>query len=104
MRVLQINSVCGIRSTGRICTEIAKELEDQGAEVKIAYGRLDQVPPDMEKYAVRIGNDRDLKFHGLATRLLDSHGFWSKRATKQFLKWADSYNPDLLCLRNNMKS
>ncbi|MBR5569902.1 MAG: glycosyltransferase [Oscillospiraceae bacterium] len=100
MRVLQINSVCGIRSTGRICTEIAKELEDQGAEVKIAYGRLDQVPPDMEKYAVRIGNDRDLKCHGLATRLLDAHGFWSRRATKQFLKWADSYDPDLLWLHN----
>ena len=27
MNVLQINSVCGIRSTGRICTDIAEILE-----------------------------------------------------------------------------
>ena len=39
MKVLLINSVCGIRSTGRICTDIAAELEAQGHEVKIAYGR-----------------------------------------------------------------
>jgi len=100
MRVLQINSVCGIRSTGRICVEIAKELEAQGAEVKIAYGRLDQVPPDVEKYAVRIGSSMDLKIHALATRLIDAHGFYSRRATKRFLKWADSYDPDLLWLHN----
>lgn len=100
MRVLQINSVCGIRSTGRICVEIAKELESQGAEVKIAYGRLDQVPPDVEKYAVRIGSNLDLKIHALGTRLLDLHGFYSRRATKRFLQWADSFDPDLLWLHN----
>ena len=30
MRALLINAVCGIRSTGRICIELAKELEEQG--------------------------------------------------------------------------
>ena len=27
MKVLMINSVCGIRSTGRICTDLAEVLE-----------------------------------------------------------------------------
>ena len=39
MRVLQINSVCGIGSTGRIATDIDKVLKEQGHESYIAYGR-----------------------------------------------------------------
>ena len=35
MKILFINSVCGIGSTGRICTDLAKEYEKQGHEVKI---------------------------------------------------------------------
>ena len=86
MKVLMINSVCGIRSTGRICTDIAEELDRQGHEVKIAYGR-EAVPDRYKKYAVRIGTDFDVKLHGIKTRLLDRHGFGSTRATKQFIKW-----------------
>lgn len=100
MKVLLINSVCGIRSTGRICTDIARDLEAQGHEVKIAYGRMEQVPEWAKRYAVRIGTDKDLKLHALRTRLLDEHGFGSRAATKRFLKWADSYNPDMLWLHN----
>lgn len=100
MRILMINSVCGIRSTGRICTDLAQKLEDEGHEVKIAYGRVEEVPEQFQKYAVRIGNDWDLKRHALRTRLLDEHGFGSRRATKKFLEWADTYHPDLLWLHN----
>lgn len=100
MKVLQINSVCGIRSTGRICTDIAKDLEQQGHQVKIAYGRMEQVPQWAKKYAVRIGSDLDAKLHAVGTRLLDKHGFFSKKATKQFLQWAEEYDPDLLWLHN----
>lgn len=100
MKVLLINSVCGIRSTGRICTDLAQQFEKEGHEVKIAYGRVDEVPAQFQKYAVRIGNDMDLKAHALKTRVLDEHGFGSKRATKEFLKWAEDYNPDLVWLHN----
>lgn len=100
MRVLLINSVCGIRSTGRICTDLAKQFEKNGHEVKIAYGRVEEVPEQFQKYAVKIGNNLDLKFHALRTRILDEHGFASKKATKEFLKWANQYDPDLLWLHN----
>ena len=46
MKVLQINSVCGRGSTGRIATDLADILAEQGHECCIAYGR-DTVP---EKY------------------------------------------------------
>ena len=100
MKVLFINSVCGIGSTGRICTDLAQQLEAEGYEVKIAYGRNGTVPEKFQKYAVRIGSDFDCKMHALQTRLFDTHGFGSKAATKKFLQWAEDYKPDLLWLHN----
>ena len=99
MRVLLINSVCGIRSTGRICTDIADQLTAEGHEVKIAYGR-EIVPQKYQKYAIKIGSNIDQKLHGIRTRLLDEHGFGSKKATWIFLKWADDFNPDMVWLHN----
>ena len=99
MKVLMINVVCGIRSTGRICTDLATALEAQGHEVKIAYGR-ENVPEQFQKYAVRIGSDLDVKLHGVKARLLDGAGFGSKRATKKFIEWVKEYDPDLIHLHN----
>lgn len=39
MRILLINTVCGIGSTGRMCTDIYDILEKNGHECCIAYGR-----------------------------------------------------------------
>lgn len=100
MKILLINSVCGTGSTGRICTDMAQQFEKEGHTVKIAYGRHAFVPEKFQKYAVRIGTDFDVKFHALQTRLFDTHGFGSKRATKKFLQWADEFNPDLVWLHN----
>ena len=99
-RLLLINSVCGIGSTGRICADIAREYEHDGYEVKIAYGRSDVIGEGTEKYAVRIGNKFELYLHVAYTRLFDKHGLASKNATKKFLKWADDYDPDILWLHN----
>ena len=100
MRVLLINSVCGIGSTGRICTDLAKEYEANGDTVKIAHGRSGNVPERFEKYAIRIGTDIDVKVHAVYTRITDKHGLASKRTTKRFLEWASKYDPDLLWLHN----
>lgn len=99
-KVLLINSVCGIGSTGRICTDLAQQFEKQGNEVKIAYGRNSYVPKQFQKYAVRIGNNFDVKLHALQTRLFDNHGFGSYNATKKFLNWVEEYNPNLIWLHN----
>lgn len=99
MKVLMINVVCGIRSTGRICTDLATALEAQGHEVKIAYGR-ENVPEQFQKYAIRIGNDLDIKLHGVKARLFDGAGFGSKKATQRFIKWVEQYNPDVIHLHN----
>lgn len=100
MKVLLINSVCGIGSTGRICTDIATELDKKGHTVKIAYGRDSKVPEQYKKYAVRIGSDIDVKVHGAIARLFDGSGYGSKTATKRFIKWVQEYDPDIIHLHN----
>lgn len=99
MRLLLINSVCGTGSTGRIVGDIAKEYEADGYEVKIAYGR-GIAYGETGKYGVKIGNNLNVALHGVKSRLFDAHGLGSKIATKQFLKWAEKYNPDVLWLHN----
>ena len=99
MKVLIINVVCGTKSTGRICADLLTEFEKQGHEVKIAYGR-DIVPENLKEKSVRIGNNFDIKFHGLKGRIFDRCGFGSKSATKKFLNWVSSYEPDLIWLHN----
>ena len=99
MKILMINSVCGIKSTGRICTDLAVMLEERGHEVKIAYGR-EIVPETYQKYAVRIGTDTDVKLHGLKARVADASGLGSTKPTKRFIQWIKEYDPDVIHLHN----
>lgn len=99
MNILQINSVCGIRSTGRICTDIAEILEKEGHICKIAYGR-ESVPSIYRKFAIRIGNEIDINTHVLKSRFFDSSGFESKRATKDFIGKLGDWKPDIIHLHN----
>ena len=99
MKIFMINVVCGIRSTGRICTDIAVALEAQGHEVKIAYGR-EEVPEKFQKYGVKIGTNLDFRLHGLKARLFDGGGFGSKKATVKLIEWIKEYNPDVIHLHN----
>lgn len=99
MKILMINSVCGIRSTGRICTDIAKRYLAEGHEVRIAYGR-ETVPQEYQSIAVPICTKIDTYMNALKARLFDNEGFNAKRSTKVFLKWAQAYDPDVLWLHN----
>ena len=99
MKILMINVVCGIRSTGRICTDLAVSLESLGHEVKIAYGR-ENVPEQFQKYAIRIGSELDVNLHGLKARLFDGAGFGSIFATRKFIRWVEKYDPDVIHLHN----
>lgn len=97
MKVLQINSVCGYGSTGRIATDIYKILEEQGHECLIAYGR-GTAPKGIN--SIKIGTNFDNYVHVAKTRLFDKHGFASTNATKEFIKKAKQYDPDVIHLHN----
>lgn len=97
MKVLQINSVCGIGSTGRIATDIHQILIEQGHESYIAYGR--DTPKNCDK-AIRIGTKIDNYAHVALTRIYDRHGFGSKKATEDFITKIENLNPDVIHLHN----
>lgn len=101
-RLLLINPVCGILSTGRICASIAREYEAQGWELRIGYGRRGEVPDDVRKYAVRIGNMVGVYLHAFISLIFGYHatGWCSKCATLKFVKWAEKWNPDIVWLHN----
>lgn len=99
MKILMINSVCGIGSTGRICTDLADALSKNGHEVKIAYGR-GNAPDKYATYAVRIGNELNVRMHALVSRVFDNTGYCSKKATERLIEWVKDYNPDVIHLHN----
>lgn len=99
MKVLQINSVSGIRSTGRICTDLADMLADQGDQCIIAYGR-ETVPDKYQAISERIGTRADVYTHVVKSRLLDRTGFGSKNVTKRFVNWIEESPPDIIHLHN----
>ena len=99
MKVLFINGVCGIRSTGRIVVDLAERYMNHGHEVRIAYGR-ECAPEKYVGISYRIGSNVNVKINGLKARVFDNEGFNAVNTTKSFLKWADVYNPDVVWLHN----
>ena len=99
MKVLFVNSVCGIRSTGRIVSELADRYTEQGHEVMIAYGR-ERAAEKYARVSYRIGTDTDVKINALKARLFDKEGFHARKQTEEFIKFANNYDPDVLWLHN----
>lgn len=97
MKVFQINSTCGFGSTGRIAVDILKELEKNGGEGIIAYGR-NSAPENVNSY--RIGSDLQVKIHGVLSRITDRQGFYGTSATKKLIEKIKDYNPDIIHLHN----
>lgn len=97
MKVIQINSVCGVGSTGRIALDIHNSLIEQGHESSIAYGRE---PARGCDEAIRIGSDLDVYIHGFYTRVFDKHGLASKKATEKLIRTIEEIQPDIVHLHN----
>lgn len=97
MKILQINSVCGIGSTGRIATDLAKVLVENGHECLICYGRGQGKNFDN---TYKIGSKFSFYMHALKTRIFDKNGLGSNRYTKKLVEKIKKYNPDLIHLHN----
>lgn len=96
-KLLQINVTANWGSTGRIAEDIGKLAIAEGWESWIAYGRGN---PKSESNLVRIGNDWDMRWHGLESRLLDNHGLASRRVTRKFIEDVKKISPDIIHLHN----
>ena len=84
MKILQINSVCGVTGTGRIVTNLYDAAQKQGHDCIIAYGEHKYQNHPGDRKTIEIGTMRDCNLHAAATRLWDAQGFASRRATEEF--------------------
>jgi len=97
MRVVQINAVCGLGSTGRIVVDLYHLLKNEDIESFVAYGR-NRAPSGIDAY--RISNGIDIALQGALTRVMDAHGLFLKRATNRLIKKIKSFQPDIIHLHN----
>ena len=98
MKYLFINSVYGLRSTGKIIAKQCHSLQEQGHTCLVGYGRASI--KDSSVKTIKIGNLLDVLIHGFLSTFFDAHGFGSRRATKYFLKQVENYAPDVIWLHN----
>ena len=99
MRVFQLNTFCGVKSTGRIASEIAKLVAADGGECRIGYG-VPGISADAEPFAYQIGTKWERKLHGAIRKLLDGEGYGSWLATRRLIEEIKAFSPDLIHLHN----
>ena len=98
MRYLFINSVYGIRSTGKLIAKQCKELRKDGNECLVGYGR--QAAEDGQAQLIRIGSTADYMIHAGVSRIADCQGRLSGRATSRFIQKIEEYDPDVIWMHN----
>ena len=96
MKVLQINAVYGISSTGRTTKELHEKLQEKGIESIVAVTKTNTTSDNL----YFIGNKFDWKVHGFLSRLLGTQGYFSFSSTKKLLKYIEIEKPDVIHLRN----
>jgi len=96
MKIVQLNTICGSGSTGKICVTISEMLTEQGIENYIYYSSGNSNYYLGRRYM----SSYERKLQALKTRILGNFGFNSKTATKRLIKELDKISPDIIHLHN----
>jgi putative colanic acid biosynthesis glycosyltransferase len=97
LKVMQINTVCGSGSVGRIMVDLIHALEAEGEQGMAAFGRR-EAPPGVQAY--KFGTKPDMALHVLHTFFRGEHGFASGRQTERLIRKIEEYDPDIIHLHN----
>lgn len=97
MKVLQINAVYGHSSTGTIVKLIQDFGKQNGIDSYVAYS-FNGGQPIPNTY--QIGSVIDHKLHALLSRIEGKQAYFSKGATKRFIKYLEELKPDIVHLHN----
>ncbi len=99
MKVLHINAVYGVGSTGVIVEDIHKLSMLNGIESYVAYSTTPR-DPDGIPFGYEIGKTFGKKVHALMCRINGKQAYFSGRATKKLLQYMDKIKPDIVHLHN----
>lgn len=97
MKILQINAVNSVASTGQIVKDLNDVLLNKGFESVVAYSKGFSYNLQNE---FKMGSVFDTKVHAFLSRLTGKQGYFSKRPTKKLLSFMDNYKPDIVVLHN----
>lgn len=97
-KIFQISIEVNVNSVGKIAEQIGETAMNRGWESYITCCR-NGCRPSKSK-TIKIGNWLDVYWHGIMTRLFDSHCLHSTRATKKLIKQIESINPDVIHLHH----
>ena len=96
MRILQINTVYGEGSTGKIAKSLHDLCVANGMECLTGYRYGSMELEDSVSFSTRWNS----RIHGVLARYTMLNGFFSYCKTRAFLKQVDSFGPDLIQLHN----
>ena len=96
MKILQVNAVYKIGSTGRNLYELQDEMKKRGIESYIATTHMGT----REENCYQIGSPIDWKIHGLLSRITGLQGYYSTKATRNFIQYIKKIEPDVVHLNN----
>ena len=81
MKIVQVNAVYKLASTGRTTMEMHEYLQHNGIESYVFCPNMS----DEDHNIYRVGSDLDHKIHALGSRILGKQAFFSYGATKKML-------------------
>ena len=96
MKVVQVNTTCGVGSTGKICVEISKLLTRENMENYILYSDKSngyELGKSMSKKSY-------IKVQALKSRILGNYGFNSSFASKRIIDELKRIDPDIIHIHN----
>ena len=95
MKILQINAVSNIGSTGRTAKEIADYCNKNGHTCLTAYSEGEEI-----ENGYRIGTYLEKKIHSLLSRVFGIQGYFSRRGTKGLISFIKEEKSDLIRIGN----
>lgn len=95
MKVLFVNLVYGIGSTGKIIADIMNLLKKNGNDVKVLYG-TGACSDNAD--AVKVSGNFGFYFHNAVSRFTDHAGLYSWAATRKMIREIRAFQPDLIHL------
>lgn len=106
MKILIINEVFGVLSTGRTVMELQSYLREQGHSCLVAYAYKKRSTKDMNLDLTKksdyymIGSTGGRKLHALFSRISGLQGYFSTGATKKLIRYISEQKPDIVHLGN----
>ena len=96
MTIVQINSTCGVGSTGKICVGISELLTDAHIENYILYSSRTNGYP----LGIPCSDDLYIKAQAFKAKLAGNYGFQSRKATQIMVSELERIHPDIVHLHN----